>query len=226
MDMEEMALVNSNSSFEFDETESRIRALRAESEDLLDSWMERRNDIVNMLCDAKQETTRLFPGGPCKDELYIHLKSHEDHLNSTHWDLSEAIEYLQEYLHPSDEGTPPADDALPFASNFGQVAESSDPYKEFDREWGEVMEVWGEALVWQIQVHNKLDTPGEVLDVARTIDGDTLYDYLCESPLSLQEAHEGFYETLDRGINGNPGLPSSLVEHVRSLLLAEIESRL
>jgi len=152
MDIEEQAVKAAKSLWQADENEARLAQFRQEAENLLNELMEHRNTLVNMHSEAVHQSARLARNkNLCigAKEAYERNKHHEEYLNRALWNLAEAIEYLHEYLHPSQEGNAsqePAD--LPFASNFGVVAQTPKEslLKALLRKQGEMMR--SEYLQW------------------------------------------------------------------------------
>lgn len=143
MDLEEQAARAAKSVWQTEVSETRLANLRKEAETMLKEWQASLKIIDNEVFKASKQRENicyvdkvffLFAWGDKRitEEEYIFRKGQQEKvekilagLQKTQDALLEAMIYLEEYLHPSQEGNAsqsPAD--LPFASNFGVIAQS------------------------------------------------------------------------------------------------------
>lgn len=135
MDIEEQATKAASSLWQTDEAESRLASLRSEAESLLKGWKLRAGDIVIAERKTQREYDRIAEQASkfrkYSEEFQIFakvgksLRESLESLQKARASLQDAIEYLHEYLYPSQEGNASQADDVPFTSNWGAVAQES-----------------------------------------------------------------------------------------------------
>lgn len=203
MDVEEQAARAAKSVWQAEVSETRITSLRNEAETMLKEWQASLKIIDAEIYKASKQREQicyvdsifyLFAWGDKKitEKEYLYRKGQQEKvekilkgLQETQDALLEAIAYLEEYLHPSQEGNAsqsPAD--LPFASNFGVIAQSpAGTPKQIALDYmSEILKQEGDTMYNEF----KRDVKGDVQEAIKEMSADTCWDLIDDALYRLE----------------------------------------